>query len=140
MASALFVSWFLTGAAGLTLDAEAHTATFAPALPSDWDHLDLGNVRIGQARLSLRLRRSQSSDVLELSGKGDDPLTVRYISQLAGERMVETTFDGQRIILARGGEPIALVLKMDGSSHQLVIRRSIGMDRGSPPPTGASSP
>ena len=119
--SALFVSSFLTGAAGLRLDAEEHTATFAPSLPSGWDHLDLENVRIGQARLSLRLHRSQTSEDLELSGKGPGPLTVRYIPQRAGRRMAEATFDG-RPMAPRDDEPLVLMLKMDGSSHHLVIR------------------
>ena len=120
--SALFVSSFLTGAAGLKLDAEAHTATFAPALPSDWHRLNLENVRIGQVRFSVRLRRSPSSDDLELTGKGTGPLTFQYIPQVSGERRAEATFDGQRIMLPRGGQPIALVLKMDGSTQHLVIR------------------
>ncbi|HEY2471029.1 MAG TPA: hypothetical protein VGI45_24755 [Terracidiphilus sp.] len=123
--SALFVSSFLTGAAGLTLDAGAHTATFAPALPSNWDRLDLENMRIGQARLSLRLRRSRSSDDLELTGKGIGPLTVRYTPQLADRRMTEATFDGQRMMLPRDGEPLALVLNMDGNSQHLVIRYGV---------------
>jgi hypothetical protein len=120
--SAMFVSSFLTGAAGLRLDAESHTVTFAPALPSGWDHLGLGNVRMGQARLSLRLCRSQSSEDLELSGKGAGPLALRYIPQRTGERMAEARFDGRRMVLRPSGEPIALVLKMDGGSHHFVIR------------------
>jgi glycogen debranching enzyme len=120
--SALFVSSFLAGAAGLRLDAEANAATFAPALPSGWERLDLENVRIGQAQLSLRLRRSQLSNDLELSGKGPGPLTVRYFPQRAGQRKAEATLDDVKIMLPRAGEPIAIALKMDGSSHHLVIR------------------
>ena len=137
--SALFLSSFLTGAAGLRLDAEAHTATFAPALPSGWDRLNLENVRIGQARISLRLRRSQSSDDLELSGVGAGPLTVRYCPQSSGARMVEATFDGQQIGPPRDVEPIALVLKMDGRSRSLVVRYGVARDRGSPPSTSRKS-
>jgi glycogen debranching enzyme len=120
--SAMFVSSFLTGAAGLTLDADAHTATFAPALPSGWDHLGLENVRMGSARISLRLRQARSSEDIELSGQGVGPLTVRYIPQRTGERIAEATVDGRRLTLPRSGEPIALVLKIDGNSHHLVIR------------------
>jgi hypothetical protein len=120
--SALFVSSFLSGAAGLTLDAGADTATFAPALPSNWDHLDLENVSIGHDHFSLRLRRSQSSDDLELSGKGSSPLTIRYLPQLADAPMAQASFDGQPMALPQGGAPIALKLKMDGSSQHLVIR------------------
>jgi hypothetical protein len=120
--SALFVSSFLTGAAGLRLDAEAHTATFAPALPSDWDHLYLENLRIGKSLLSLRLRRSQSSDILEISGNGVGPLTVQYIPQVIGDRMAEATFDGQPMVMPWGGKPLALVVKMNGNIQHLVIR------------------
>ena len=136
--SALFVSSVLTGVAGLGLDAEAHTATFAPELPYDWNRLDLENVRIGQAQISLRLRRSQSFDDLELSGRGTGPLTVRYSPQLAGAPMADATFDGQRIALPRNGEPIALGLKMDGRSQHLQVRYDASRDRGSP--TSRSSP
>ena len=42
-------------------------------------------------------RRSQSSDELELSGKGTGPLSIRYIPQLAGAHMTKVTFDGAPI-------------------------------------------
>lgn len=120
--SALFVSSFLTGALGLKLDAQTHTITFAPALPSDWNHLDLDNVRIGQAQASLRLRRSQSADDLELSGHDAGPLALRFMPQRTGERRAAATFDGRRIVLPQDGEPFALAVKLDGGSHHLVIR------------------
>ena len=120
--SALFVSSFLTGAVGLKLDAEAHTLTFAPALPSDWNRLDLDNLRIGQAQVSVRLRRSKSADDLALSGKGTGPLALRFMPQEPGERRAEARLDGQRIVLHREGKPIALTVKFDGGSHHLAIR------------------
>jgi hypothetical protein len=138
--SALFVSSFINGAAGLAIDAQAHTATFAPALPSDWDRLSLENVTIGQARISLRFRRSQSSDDLELSGKGTGPLTFRYSPQIAGAGIEKAMLDGQRIALPRNGEPIALMLKMDGHSQHLVVRYGAARYRGSLPATSQSSP
>lgn len=120
--SALFVSSFLTGAAGLKLDAEAHTVTFAPALPSSWDYLNLTNMRVGQAQVSFRFHRSPSADDLELTGKGSGPLTLRFMAKKPGEGRVEAILDGHRLLLPQDGEPIAVPVRMDGQPHHLAIR------------------
>lgn len=118
--SAMFVSSFLSGAAGLTMDAESHRVTFAPALPRNWDHLSLDDLRIGEARLALHLRRSQSSDDLELSARGAGPLTVQFVPP-PGRGITAATFDGKRVPLPRSGEPMRLALKIDGSRQHLFV-------------------
>jgi glycogen debranching enzyme len=119
--SAMFVSSFLTGAAGLAFDADEHVLTLAPSLPSNWDHLGLDNLRIGETGLSLRLRRSQSSDELELSAHGAGPLTVHYVPQ-PGRRIIEATFDGRPLALPKTHDPVLLMIKTDGAPQHLLIR------------------
>ena len=117
--SAQFVSSFLTGAAGLKLDAEAHTLTFAPVLPANWDHLKLEHVRVGKSTVSLRLQRSATTESVEVSGNGAEPLTLRFVPERRDSK--EAALDGHNVSLPREGEPIVIAVTLDGTPHSLVV-------------------
>lgn len=118
--SAQFVSSFLTGAAGLKLDAENHTLRFAPVLPSKWDHLGLEHLKVGQDVVSLQLHRGAEGETVEFSGTGRAPLTLTFTPQRGGA--VACEIDGRELSLPAAGQPIVVAVNLDGAMHRLVVK------------------
>jgi hypothetical protein len=109
----------MTGAAGVKIDATAHTLSFSPQLPSGWDHLNLENVRAGRAQASLRFSRTHLQDKLEFSGKGSGPLILRFMPQECGGHSAQGLLDGRRLKMPQRGQPIELPVILDGAAHHL---------------------
>ncbi len=73
--SAMFLSSFVEGLLGIEQDAVRHRFTLAPHLPAEWNRLAVGNVRVGETRLSFDIARSSStaSDALDLHIQSSGP-------------------------------------------------------------------
>lgn len=124
--SATFVSSFMTGAAGVKVDAPAHTLTFFPRLPTEWDHLNLENVRMGQVNISLRLSRAHLQDKLEFAGNGGGSLLLRFMPAESGGHYAEALLDGRRLKLPPPDQPIEFPVTADGAAHHLIVHYRTG--------------
>lgn len=119
--SALFLSSFLTGAAGLTPDAKEHRLTFAPQFPEQWDHLALHHVRVGQTTLNLNLTRTSRGQDLAVESNGE-PVSINFKMQKHGEsHPKQVQFDDHPISMHDGAGSILFELKSDGAVHHLTI-------------------
>ena len=68
--SAGFYSAAVHGLLGLQVDATRHKLTFAPHLPPEWDYVNVDRVRVGEALLTLELRRSEDGIELAIENSG----------------------------------------------------------------------
>ena len=68
--SAGFLSAVIHGLLGLDVNGEAGTLTFAPHLPSDWDHVSVDHLRMGDSSLSLRLEQTLRGLTLHINEVG----------------------------------------------------------------------
>ena len=66
--SAMVVSPLVRGLLGLSVDALAHSLTFAPHIPAGWTWLRAENIRVGASQLALDLSRTAGSLRLTASG------------------------------------------------------------------------
>src|SRR5258708_27816584 len=70
--AAMVVSSILRGMLGLETDAQSHTVTFAPHIPSDWRSFSLDNVRVGSTTVALSYQRAPGLLTLEVKRTGSD--------------------------------------------------------------------
>jgi len=70
--AAMVVSPILRGMLGLDVDAQNHTATFAPHVPADWRSFSLDNLRVGAATIGFRYQRAPGLLTLEIERTGPD--------------------------------------------------------------------
>jgi hypothetical protein len=63
--AAMVVSPLLRGMLGLSTDSESATVTFAPHLPADWNSVGVDNVRVGENKLELNLKKTEEGIFLE---------------------------------------------------------------------------
>jgi glycogen debranching enzyme len=95
--SAMVISPILRGMMGLAADAPAHTLTFAPHVPADWDAFLLRNVWIGGARAALRFNRTEDEITLEVSLLEGTLAHLRFSPAISPHAQVlSVTLNGQK--------------------------------------------
>jgi len=66
----------LEGMLGLDVDAGKNVCRLAPALPADWDSLEVSNIRTGNKLISMKFRRNGNTNSYSFSSQGKDPPLV----------------------------------------------------------------
>ncbi len=82
--SAMVVIPAMRGLFGVTLDASNNTITIDPRLPAQWDHATLHNLRLGEAAVDLRYKRTPEGWLVRAQTKGAK--SVKLASTVAGAK------------------------------------------------------
>lgn len=83
--SAMVISPALRGLFGLEWNAPDRTLTVTPHLPPTWNQASLSNVPIGSERVSIDMRRSSTSLMVQLTGEQSKSVQLR--SHVAGAKV-----------------------------------------------------
>ncbi|RMG51787.1 MAG: amylo-alpha-1,6-glucosidase [Acidobacteria bacterium] len=68
--SAMIITPLIRGLLGLEWDAPARQLVFAPQWPAQWDEVIVRNLRLGEARLDLQMRRRAHRVTLDVTRRG----------------------------------------------------------------------
>jgi glycogen debranching enzyme len=95
--SAAFLSTFVRGLLGITVDGEHNQLTFAPHLPADWQGVTVQHVKAGTSSLDLALTHSINSIRLRAVNHGD-ALHLIFDPELPmGAQVLVATLNGKKI-------------------------------------------
>jgi hypothetical protein len=111
------VDYYLRELLGVEPDATRNRLVLRPALPEGWDHLDLTQLRFGDAEITLRYRRHGARHHFTLDQEsGAVPVRVIFEPLLPARSLAAARVDGEEAVLEprpRGGRllvPIQIVL------------------------------
>jgi hypothetical protein len=77
-----FAEPFIRGLVGLDVDAPDNTIYFSPRLPSDWDSLFVGNIKVGGSVVDLNMLRSGNELHLKADCKGSRNIKIIFSPSL----------------------------------------------------------
>jgi glycogen debranching enzyme len=84
----------MRGLLGIKVDGIANSIAFRPHLPAQWDHVSIANLRLPHANLSLKMKQSIDSVVLEIENDGT-PVGLLFEPEVPhGARIAGSLFDG----------------------------------------------
>jgi glycogen debranching enzyme len=113
--AAMVISPVLRGMLGLQTDAKSRTLTFSPHLPAAWSGVGIKDIRVGDSRISLSLKRTEGSLTLEMNnadGKGEYTVDFRpAISPRA--KVTKAELDGK---------PVAFKLEATENDQHIALR------------------
>jgi hypothetical protein len=125
-AAAMAVATFAYGVLGFEPDAAKHRARLRPAIPPEWDALDVHNLRVGDITLSLCYTRTDTIHSFRLSPtSGPVPLRLVFEPAVSARGINSISIDGVAAALdvrAWGDRllcPLQIVLDHD---RELVVR------------------
>jgi glycogen debranching enzyme len=96
--AAMVVSPLLRGLLGLEADAVEGRIVFAPHLPADWESLGIRNVRAGDCKVDLSLRRTLDEVDLTATPSGAGKCTLEFSPALSPRaRVVGAELNGRRV-------------------------------------------
>ena len=122
--SAMLLSSFLEGVAGLKPDAAQHRITISPQMPEGWTHMAVERVRAGGAVVGFTMARSADMLALDVHGSGD-PVEVNFVPRLPdGARISTVLVDGMRGCgrMRDGSGGCSVRLMPESDRHRIVIR------------------
>lgn len=99
--AAMVVSPVLRGMLGLDTDSTRQTISFGPHLPAGWNAVRIKDIRVGDATVSLDLKRAETSLTLEITkagGKGDPTIEFRPAMSFRA-RVLKAELDGKPITI-----------------------------------------
>ena len=129
--AAMVVSPLLRGLFGLSADANAHSLTFAPHIPSDWTTFAIKNIRVGSCTIDIRYRKVAEVITLEAErgGTGDcsleyspalspvaEVISVEMSGHLISNRVTKSAVDQHLVVrfpLARGTNKLFVTIHND---------------------------
>jgi glycogen debranching enzyme len=76
--AAMVISPILRGMLGLDVDAQTHTLTFAPHVPSDWQSFSVDNLHVGATNLTLNYKRTPGAITVEMKPSGSSDCTIDF--------------------------------------------------------------
>jgi hypothetical protein len=145
--AAMVVSPILRGMLGLSADANTHTLSFAPHVPSDWTTFAVNNVHVGACALDLRYRRTDSEITLETSRTGGGDCNLEFspaVSFLA--EVTSTEINGHavlhRVVKSASDQHVTVKFSVPSGQSKLSIkvRNDFGLSYNPElPPLGGSS-
>jgi len=144
--AAMVVSPLLRGMFGLEVDAAKKTLTFAPHVPADWTSFHVGNVRVGDAVLNLRYRKTLTEITLEVTRTGGE-CTIDFRPALSPRASVlGAELNGQRVeyrAAAHQGDQhveTRFAVPQGASTLRIHVKNDFGVSYASTlPPLGATS-
>ncbi len=95
--SAGFLSATVHGMLGLSVDALANRATFAPHLPASWRNISIENIHLPVATLGVDLERSATALTLRIRNPGSDCSLIFSPELPLGTHLGRVTLGGQAV-------------------------------------------
>lgn len=132
--AAMVVSPLLRGMLGLATDAQAATVTFAPHLPADWNSVGVANLRVGENKLQLNLKKTVEGIFLiaeRTEGTGESTVEFRpAVSLRAAVQRVELNGKPLPFRMEANQEDQHVVLRFPVSDGQKTLRIIVSNDFG----------
>jgi hypothetical protein len=88
----------LEGLLGLDADAGKNTLSLAPALPANWDSLDVRNIRSGEKHVNMHFQRRENFLTYIFGKNTEDTLAMRFSPLLpAGSQVLSCMLDKKEV-------------------------------------------
>lgn len=98
--TAAVASGFVYGLLGAEPDATRHRLRLRPQVPDDWPSLEVRQLRLGDAAISVRYEREGERHLFRIDQEtGSVPVRVIFEPLLPGRRLVAARVDGQDAVL-----------------------------------------
>ena len=120
--SALLISSFLDGVAGLSSDGYDKRLSFTPRLPAEWQFFNIKRLRIGTASVDLALAREAGGLKLAASSSGEAVSLLFHPALPAGVKVAQVQVDGRSACKTMQETGCTLLLTGDGARHTIHIR------------------
>jgi glycogen debranching enzyme len=101
--SATFLSAAITELFGLRVDAVSNRITFAPHLPTIWNHLTIRNVYAGQSVTTMHMTQSATELRLQMQNEGA-PIAMSFDPEIPFGATLKSVHLGNHSIVARLGQ------------------------------------
>jgi len=96
--SSPFLTAFYRGLLGLDLDATTNTLSFAPHLPTHWNHLKIQNIRLGSSRVHITFERTRGGRTARIQKEGSTPVHFVFSPSFGlGAKIVSVKVDGKPV-------------------------------------------
>ncbi len=112
--AAMVVSPLLRGLLGLEIDATSHQLRFAPHVPADWKSFGVDNIRVADATLNLRYRRTEDDITLEIRRTGTGECAMEFSPALSPRAEVA--------VAEINGRPVSLRVERNNVDQHVVVR------------------
>lgn len=88
----------IEGMLGFEPDAVGNQLALSPAIPVNWDHLRVSNIRLGSQKLSLEMDRKEKSCNYHFIKSGDEDLILHFAPVLQAGTLIESIYiNGRKI-------------------------------------------
>lgn len=145
--AAMVVSPILRGMFGLQTDAENHQITLAPHVPADWTSFAVRDVRLGDARVDFRYRKTLGSVTLDTTRTGTGDCWVEFSPAFSlRTEVVSVEMNGKPLPFQlqpnAEDQHVSTRFQVHGGSNSVVIRvkKDFGLSLANQlPPLGSTS-
>ncbi len=104
----------LEGLLGLNVDAGKRQLKLAPALPADWDSLEVKNIRMGNKTISLQFKRSVTTLSYMFNSKFNDSTVIEFSPMLpAGTRILSCKLNQNDVPFTEEITPAGTGIKLE---------------------------
>lgn len=119
---------FAYGLVGIEPDAPKNRIRIAPAVPREWDSLELTNVALGDARIDLRYQRTADQHTFRIAqSAGAIPVRAVFEPLIAASPIEQILLDGQpaklNIVAGAGGVSTPVQLDLDYERVLVIVGR-----------------
>jgi hypothetical protein len=104
----------LEGMLGLDIDAAKGRLKMAPALPADWDSLEVRNIRIGGKIIGMQFKRNDNVLSYSFNSEFNDSLIIDFAPLLpSGTRILSCRLNQRDVPFSAGFTPAATIVKLE---------------------------